>query len=53
MTECPECSAALRRNDMIEGEIFSCPDCGVDLEVSSFEPFEAALAPREAEDWGE
>ena len=53
MTECPQCGAVLRLNDMIDGEIFSCAECGADLEVTSVAPFEAALAPREAEDWGE
>ena len=36
------------------GEIVVCPDCGVDLEVTAVEPALAlALAPQEAEDWGE
>jgi alpha-aminoadipate carrier protein LysW len=30
-----------------------CPDCGVDLEVTSLDPLELALAPEEEEDWGE
>jgi alpha-aminoadipate carrier protein LysW len=38
---------------MIEGEIFSCPDCGSELEVTSAQPFTVAPAPREQEDWGE
>lgn len=50
---CPECDAELTFNDVIEGEIVVCPDCGVDLEVISLEPFELALAPMEEEDWGE
>lgn len=53
MTECPECGAALRANDVIEGEIVSCPECGVELEVASTNPFTVQLAPREEEDWGE
>jgi len=53
MTECPECGAALQRKDMVQGEIFSCPDCGTELEVASVDPFQAIPAPREAEDWGE
>lgn len=53
MTQCPECDAVLRRNDMIEGEVFSCPECGTELEVASTDPFAANLAPREEEDWGE
>ncbi len=53
MTECPECGRAIQRASLIEGEIFPCPDCGLELEVSSFEPFRVDIAPREAEDWGE
>ena len=53
MTQCPQCDAVVQRADMIEGEIFSCPECGVELEVTTAEPFAVALAPKEAEDWGE
>jgi alpha-aminoadipate carrier protein LysW len=37
----------------MEGEIVVCPDCGMDLEVITVEPLQLALAPKEAEDWGE
>jgi len=51
---CPECDAALSLNNVMLGEIAVCPDCGVDLEVTAVEPALAlALAPQEAEDWGE
>ncbi len=53
MTLCPRCDAALDKKDMIEGEVFACPECGVELEVTSVEPFSADCAPQEAEDWGE
>ncbi len=53
MTQCPECDAAVMQKDMIEGEVFACPECGVELEVTSTSPFAVAPAPREAEDWGE
>ncbi|HEV8595104.1 MAG TPA: lysine biosynthesis protein LysW [Thermoplasmata archaeon] len=53
MTQCPECDAVLQRKDMIEGEVFSCPECGTELEVTTAEPFTVALAPQEKEDWGE
>jgi len=53
MTACPECDADLNRKDQIEGEIISCPDCGAELEVTSVEPFNVSLAPKEQEDWGE
>ncbi len=53
MTECPECGRAIEKKDLIEGEVFPCPDCGTELEVTSAEPFRIDAAPREAEDWGE
>ena len=51
---CPECVAeiALAANTEV-GEILVCPDCGVDLEVTSLEPATIQLAPMEQEDWGE
>ncbi|MEW5871051.1 MAG: lysine biosynthesis protein LysW [Chloroflexota bacterium] len=51
---CPECVAEITLDDDVEqGEIIVCPDCGVDLEVVSLDPPEIALAPMEQEDWGE
>ncbi len=50
---CPECDAELLLEDVEQGEILSCPDCGAELEVLSLQPLELALAPMEAEDWGE
>ena len=52
-TNCPECDAAIALNDPIGGEIVSCPDCGVELEVTSLEPLTLELAPEVEEDWGE
>ena len=53
MTECPECAGVVKPKEMIEGEIFTCPECGVELEVTGVSPFAVALAPTEQEDWGE
>lgn len=53
MTQCPECDAQVERKEMITGEIFSCGDCGTELEVTGTQPFTVAHAPREEEDWGE
>jgi alpha-aminoadipate carrier protein LysW len=51
---CPECEGTLSLgSDVQSGEIVVCSDCGVDLEVISTAPLELALAPQEAEDWGE
>jgi len=51
--KCPECEAEIALKDVMEGEIVVCPDCGVDLEVTSLEPVTLDLAPMEEEDWGE
>jgi alpha-aminoadipate carrier protein LysW len=52
--ECPECLAELQlAEDIEEGEIVVCEECGVELEVLSVDPLELELAPEEAEDWGE
>jgi alpha-aminoadipate/glutamate carrier protein LysW len=51
---CPECEANLLLANVMQGEIVVCPDCGVDLEVLALQPaVSLALAPQEAEDWGE
>lgn len=51
---CPECVADVAlEDDVVMGEIIVCPDCGVDLEVTSLEPAAVDLAPMEEEDWGE
>jgi alpha-aminoadipate/glutamate carrier protein LysW len=50
---CPECDAEVSLNNVVIGEILVCPDCGVDLEVTSLTPPTVELAPMEEEDWGE
>lgn len=51
---CPECGAALEIGEgTINGEIFTCGGCDLDLEVVSLEPITLELAPEEEEDWGE
>lgn len=51
---CPECEAQVELSAGTEtGEIIVCPDCGVDLEVTSLDPASVQLAPMEQEDWGE
>ena len=51
---CPECGAETTLEASVEvGEIIVCPDCGVDLEVTSLNPAAVELAPMEQEDWGE
>lgn len=51
---CPECEAKIMLEAGTEvGEIIVCPDCGVDLEVTSLDPATVEMAPMEEEDWGE
>lgn len=50
---CPECDAEIELDGVVKGEIVVCPDCGVDLEVTSLDPITLELAPMEEEDWGE
>ena len=51
---CVECGAEIPlQDDLILGEILSCPDCGAELEVTSLDPVQLALAPEVEEDWGE
>jgi len=53
-TFCPECDADVNLpTDVMENELLSCHDCGVELEVISLEPLELELAPDVEEDWGE
>ncbi|MBS7623962.1 lysine biosynthesis protein LysW [Candidatus Bathyarchaeota archaeon] len=55
-TKCPECDAEIDiPSDVISGEIVSCPDCGLDLEVILDEKGAISLKPAEieGEDWGE
>ena len=53
-TECVECGAELTvPEDVMQGEILPCPECGADLEVISVAPLVVELAPTEMEDWGE
>jgi alpha-aminoadipate/glutamate carrier protein LysW len=42
MILCPECESSIDidQEEMDEGEIVSCPECGTDFEVVTTEPFE-------------
>jgi alpha-aminoadipate carrier protein LysW len=54
IAECPECGAELSLpDDIVEGEIVVCGDCGMELEVVETDPVILELAPEEEEDWGE
>jgi len=53
---CPDCNAEFNiPDDVMIGEIVSCPDCGLDLEVVKVEGSNVELEriAIEKEDWGE
>ena len=52
MAKCPECGALIdiEEDEVEEGEIFSCSDCGVDLEVVSLHPLELDVIEDEEEE---
>jgi alpha-aminoadipate/glutamate carrier protein LysW len=47
---CPECEAVIDEEFDDVGEIISCPECGVELEVISIDPVEFDLAPIDDEE---
>jgi alpha-aminoadipate/glutamate carrier protein LysW len=47
---CPECEAVIDEEFEDVGEIISCPECGVELEVISIDPVEFDLAPVDDEE---
>jgi alpha-aminoadipate carrier protein LysW len=47
---CPECEAEIDGEFEEVGDLVSCPECGVDLEVISLDPVEFDLAPIADED---
>ncbi len=52
--ECPVCGADVELPEgTVQGELITCPDCGVELEVISLDPPQVEEAPQEEEDWGE
>jgi alpha-aminoadipate carrier protein LysW len=55
MILCPECEAAIdvEEDEVEEGEIVSCPECGTDFEVVTNDPFELVRVEDEDEDEGE
>jgi len=54
--KCLECNCEFDvPDDVIVGEIVTCPDCGLELEVTKIEAglIEIKSAKVEGEDWGE
>ena len=53
-TVCPSCGAEITFDrPPLNGEVITCPECGVELEVVSTEPLTLEEAPEVEEDWGE
>ncbi|MFQ5762398.1 MAG: hypothetical protein ACE5PO_05115 [Candidatus Bathyarchaeia archaeon] len=53
---CPECNANFDAPaDVVKGEVLSCPDCGLELEVSEVSGEKVAVKKLQiaGEDWGE
>ena len=50
MSYCPECEAVIEDEFEEVGEVISCPECGVELEVISIDPVEFDLAPVDDEE---
>ncbi len=52
MPHCPECEALIDvdEDEVEEGELVSCPECGVELEVVNTNPLELDLAEDEEEE---
>ncbi|MGQ4875662.1 MAG: lysine biosynthesis protein LysW [Promethearchaeia archaeon] len=54
--ECPACYFEFEAEEgLIEGEVISCPDCGVDLEIVKIDGEKITVEEAEVsqEDWGE
>ena len=49
---CPECESDLdiEEDEVDEGEVVSCPECGTDFEVVAVEPLELSRVDDEAID---
>jgi alpha-aminoadipate carrier protein LysW len=47
---CPECEAEIDEEFEDVGDIVTCPECGVELEVISTDPVEFDLAPLDDDD---
>ena len=54
MAVCPECEADVEIDeyDVDKGEIISCPECGIELEVVGLSPLQLDV-PHDEEDWSE
>jgi len=54
--KCPECGAKIDvPNDVLKGDIITCPDCGLELKVKEVNSYSVIVEELwiEGEDWGE
>lgn len=52
--KCCVCDADVKvADDVMVGELLTCSDCGIELEIISLEPLTVEEAPEVQEDWGE
>lgn len=52
MAKCPECGALIdiEEDEVEQGEIISCPDCAVELEIVNTHPLEFDVLDEEEEE---
>lgn len=51
---CPDCQAEVMAEDDVQvGEVITCPECSVNLEVTNNNPLTVTHAAAVKEDWGE
>jgi len=54
IVNCPECDAPIVfEREPMRGEVNTCRECGVEVEVIDLGPLTVDLAPEVEEDWGE
>jgi alpha-aminoadipate carrier protein LysW len=55
VAKCPECGALIdiEEDEVEQGEIISCPDCAVDLEIVNTHPLEFDVLEEEEEEEGD
>lgn len=54
--KCPDCDGEVTLpDDFVDGELLSCPSCGLEIEVKQFADGKIDAQPLviEGEDWGE
>lgn len=54
MANCPECEALLDldADEVEEGDVINCPECGLELEIVNMNPIEVEMVEEEEEEEG-